>query len=73
VWEPPPPIDARDVLARVKERQALHELIRVGFSRLEDLKLLQGVADGAHAHKAGLGEQVVLEAGAYTRSLFGST
>lgn len=45
-WTPPPPVDEAAVLARVKERQALHELIRLGFSRVEDLKLLQGVVDG---------------------------
>ena len=38
------------------------ELIRLGFSRVEDLKLLQGVVDGHHSHKLGLGEQVALEA-----------
>jgi hypothetical protein len=29
-WAPLPPIDEHAVLARVKERQALHELIRLG-------------------------------------------
>lgn len=61
-WVSPPPVDDHDILARVRERQALHELIRVGFSRVEDLKLLQDVVVGKHAHKLGLGEQVVLEA-----------
>ena len=46
---PPPAAFRPEALGRAQERLSLHELIRVGVARQEDLRLLQQVSGGLHA------------------------
>ena len=46
---PPPAAFRPEALSRAQERLSLHELIRVGVARQEDLRLLQQVSGGLFA------------------------
>jgi len=48
---------------RIQERQLLHQLLRVGMGRADDLRLLQRVAAGEHelAREAAAVQRLMLE------------